>query len=116
MKKRILLGVCTCVLVCVGFVLSNASSSMITVSGHVWDQDNQPLHNATVQVNQSSDYRTTTSPSGSFSLTCPKGSTVIYSYSDDSGDEFESESRTYNSNNLSESITLRYKDSSSSQN
>lgn len=115
MKKRILLGVCTCVLVCVGFVLSNASSSMITVSGHVWDQDNQPLHNATVEVSNSSQF-TRTDASGSFSITCPKGSTVIYSYSDNSGDEFQSESRTYNSNNLSESITLRYKDSSSSQN
>lgn len=114
MKKRILLGVCTCVLVCVGFVLSNASSSMVRVSGHVWDQDNQPLHNAIVQVDNSSQFITRTDGSGSFSLTCPKGSTVTYSYSDDSGDQFQSESRTYNSDNLSESITLKY--SSSSQN
>lgn len=114
MKKRILLGVCTCVLVCVGFVLSNASSSMVRVSGHVWDQDHQALERAMIQVSGTDSYTTYTDGQGSFSLSCPKGSTVIYSYSDDSGDQFQSESRTYNSDNLSESITLKY--SSSSQN
>lgn len=113
MKKRILLGVCTCVLVCVGFVLSNASSSMVRVSGHVWDQDHQALEGVSIDV-QGSNISTSTDFSGSFTLNCPKGSTVIYSYSDDSGDQFQSESRTYNSDNLSESITLKY--SSSSQN
>ena len=72
--------VCLAIVFIAAFIPARAlAQSMVTVTGQVTDEQNEPLIGATVMVKGSS-IGTATDVEGSYSLSVPKDATLVFSY------------------------------------